>query len=114
MKVPGARRQCIALARVILKDARILAPDAAASAPGIRVGAAIRQMLTGMMEGKTVNALAPSPSTFALTGRIVVPDQGFVVRIASHAAAPVQGGSRGGRRSACFASSPLPAVEAPR
>jgi hypothetical protein len=67
-----------------------------------------------MMEGKTVNALARSPSTFALTGRIVVPDQGFVVRIASHAAAFVQSGSRGRRRSACLAPSPLPAVEAPR
>ena len=114
MKVPAARRQCIALARVILKDALILAPDAAASGSGIRVGAAIRQMLTGMMEGKTVTPPAHPLSTKARTGRIVSLDQCLVVWSGAHAAARGQSGSGGRRRSAGFGPDLLPAAEVSR
>ncbi|MEM8731529.1 MAG: ABC transporter ATP-binding protein, partial [Pseudomonadota bacterium] len=58
VKLSGGQRQRITLARVILKNAPILVLDEATSALDSEVEAAIQHTLYGMMEGKTVIAIA--------------------------------------------------------
>ncbi|MEM9899339.1 MAG: ABC transporter ATP-binding protein, partial [Pseudomonadota bacterium] len=58
VKLSGGQRQRITLARVILKDAPILVLDEATSALDSEVEAEIQKTLYGMMEGKTVIAIA--------------------------------------------------------
>jgi hypothetical protein len=58
VKLSGGQRQRVTLARVILKDAPILVLDEATSALDSEVEAAIQETLYGVMEGKTVIAIA--------------------------------------------------------
>lgn len=61
----GGRRQRIALARNILKDASIPLPGKATPARRGGTRATIRHKLSGMMEGQTVIAIAHRPATIA-------------------------------------------------
>ena len=61
VKLSGGQRQRIAIARVILKDAPILVLDEATSALDSEVELAIQEQLLGLMEGKTVIAIAHRP-----------------------------------------------------
>ena len=85
VKLSGGQRQRIAIARVILKDAPILVLDEATSALDSEVEAAIQDTLYGVMEGKTVIAIAHRLSTLAQMDRIVVLDDGAIVEEGSHA-----------------------------
>jgi len=92
VKLSGGQRQRITLARVILKDAPILLLDEATSALDSEVEAAIQDTLYGMMEGKTVIAIAHRLSTVAQMDRILVLDQGKIVEQGRHEALLAQGG----------------------
>jgi ATP-binding cassette subfamily B multidrug efflux pump len=92
VKLSGGQRQRIAIARAILKDAPILVLDEATSALDSEVEAAIQSTLYGMMEGKTVIAIAHRLSTLARMDRIVVLDDGAIVEEGTHAALLARGG----------------------
>ncbi|OSP54628.1 ABC transporter ATP-binding protein [Pseudoruegeria sp. SK021] len=84
VKLSGGQRQRIVLARVILKDAPILVLDEATSALDSEVEAAIQETLYGMMQGKTVIAVAHRLSTIARMDRILVLDDGQIAEQGTH------------------------------
>jgi ATP-binding cassette subfamily B multidrug efflux pump len=84
VKLSGGQRQRIAIARVILKDAPILAFDEATSALDSEVEAAIHDSLGALMQGKTVVAIAHRLSTLAQMDRLVVLEHGRIVEQGSH------------------------------
>ncbi|MBR0649751.1 ABC transporter ATP-binding protein [Roseomonas terrae] len=93
VKLSGGQRQRIAIARVLLKDAPILVLDEATSALDSEVEAAIQEQLAGLMEGKTVIAIAHRLSTLASMDRLVVLEHGRVVEQGTHAALLDRGGT---------------------
>ncbi len=86
VKLSGGQRQRVAIARVILKDAPILVLDEATSALDSEVENAIQEQLDGLMEGRTVIAIAHRLSTLARMDRIVVMEQGRIAEQGTHAA----------------------------
>ena len=88
----GGRRQRIAIARAILKNAPILVLDEATSALDSAVEAAIQETLYEVMSDKTVIAIAHRLSTIAHMDRIVVLDQGHIAEQGSHSDLLAQGG----------------------
>ena len=92
VKLSGGQRQRITLARAILKDAPVLLLDEATSALDSEVEAAIQETLYGMMQGKTVIAIAHRRSTIAQMDRILVIDDGRIVEDGTHDTLLAQGG----------------------
>ena len=83
-QLSGGQRQRIALARAIIKDARILVLDEATSALDSEVEAAIQESLETVMAGKTVFAIAPRLSTISHMDRIVVMNEGRIIEEGTH------------------------------
>ena len=92
VKLSGGQRQCIAIARVLLKDAPILILNEATSALDSESEAAIQDSLELLMQGKTVIAIAHRLSTIARMDRLVVMDKGVVVESGTHAQLIEHGG----------------------
>ena len=92
VKLSGGQRQRIALARVILKNAPILALDEATSALDSEVEAAIQEQLDTLMGGRTVIAIAHRLSTIARMDRLVVMDNGRIIETGSHTELLAKGG----------------------
>ena len=84
VKLSGGQRQRVVIARAILKNAPILVLDEATSALDSASEVVIQKALHGLMEGKTVIAIAHRLSTLKEMDRIVVFDKGVVAESGTH------------------------------
>mgnify|MGYP003347361799 CR=1 FL=1 len=80
----GGQRQRLAIARAILRKARILVLDDAMSAVDPPTEAAIRRGLIKAMEGRTTLIIAHRIETISLADRVILLDEGRVVADGTH------------------------------
>ncbi|MGH8511660.1 MAG: ATP-binding cassette domain-containing protein, partial [Gammaproteobacteria bacterium] len=91
-KLSGGEKQRIAIARVILKDPRLLILDEATSALDSRSETLIREALAGILVGRTSLVIAHRLSTILQADRILVLDRGGLVEQGTHAELLARGG----------------------
>ena len=81
----GGQRQRLAIARVILKDAKILLLDEATSALDSQVETEIQANLLQLMQKRTALVIAHRLSTIVNMDRLVVLDGGRIAEQGTHA-----------------------------
>ena len=91
-KLSGGERQRLAIARVLLKDPRILILDEATSSLDYENEAAIQKALEVVMRGRTSLVIAHRLSTVLAADVIFVVDRGRVVESGRHATLLARGG----------------------
>ena len=91
-KLSGGEKQRIALARVILKDPRILILDEATSALDTHSERLIQAALERLMTGRTTIAIAHRLSTVLAADQILVIDRGQIVERGRHSSLLALGG----------------------
>src|SRR5262249_34295402 len=103
-KLSGGEKQRVAIARVILKDPRILILDEATSALDTHSERLIQAALVPLMQGRTTIAIAHRLSTILAANQILVIDRGHVVERGTHAELLAEGGLYSRLYQAQFAS----------
>jgi ATP-binding cassette subfamily B protein len=91
-KLSGGERQRLAIARVLLKDPRILILDEATSSLDYENEAAIQKALDVVMKGRTSLVIAHRLSTVLTADVIFVVDRGHIVESGRHATLLARGG----------------------
>jgi ATP-binding cassette, subfamily B, bacterial len=91
-KLSGGEKQRVAIARVILKDPRILILDEATSALDTRSERLIQAALDPLMRNRTTLAIAHRLSTILAADVILVVDRGRIVERGTHGELLRQGG----------------------
>lgn len=84
IRLSGGQRQRIAIARAILKDARILLLDEATSSLDNESERLVQEALNRLMHGRTTVIIAHRLSTVRVAHRIAVLDNGKIVELGSH------------------------------
>lgn len=88
----GGQKQRIAIARAILRDARVLLLDEATSALDAESERAVQAAVEILSEGRTVLVVAHRLATVKRADRIVVFDKGQIVAEGTHEALVAEGG----------------------
>jgi ATP-binding cassette subfamily B protein len=91
-RMSGGEKQRLAIARVVLKDPRILILDEATSALDTRSERLIQAAFAKLMQGRTTVAIAHRLSTILRADQILVIDQGRLVEHGTHADLVNRGG----------------------
>ncbi len=91
-RLSGGEKQRLALARVILKDPRILVLDEATSHLDSESEALIQEALNSVMAGRTSIVIAHRLSTILAADLILVMDRGRIVEQGTHQQLLAQGG----------------------
>ncbi len=106
-RLSGGEKQRVAIARVILKDPRILILDEATSHLDSHSEALIQEALERVMEGRTSLVIAHRLSTILAADVILVLDQGRLVESGSHAELLERGGLYASLYETQFRNEPL-------
>ena len=84
VKLSGGQRQRIAIARALLKDARLLLLDEATSSLDSASEAVVQEALERLMRGRTTFVIAHRLATVQGADRILVLDRGRIVQDGTH------------------------------
>ena len=93
LKLSGGEKQRLSIARVILKDPKILILDEATSALDSITENAIQEALEALMEGRTSIVIAHRLSTILKADQILVVKDGTITEQGSHEELLAQGGT---------------------